>query len=161
VKVSGDLQEDEEYDCVLIRSGRENLHWESEERVNGYQVLVPDRYEEYIRTDMFEGAVRIIAVQEEDDIAFGEITFVPDIYVSEIDTRGPDPSSFDRTVECEIEYIDLETDQGHIIDGIRARCKKCGHETEVFKTHEDSLKRSLVHMRKECPKGEENYYESE
>jgi hypothetical protein len=159
--MGGELEEGEEYDCVLIRSDRDSLYWESKDEINGYQILVENEYEEYIRESMFEGAVRVIAVQEEDDIALGEISFVPDIYVADSESGDSGPSYFDGTVECEIEYIDLETDRGRIIDSIRARCKKCGHETEALGTHGKSLNYSLHRMHEECPRGEENYYESE
>lgn len=61
-------------------------------------------------------------------------------------------------VECEIEEVELENDEGRSRAGVRATCSDCGHETESFGTGEKSRKRCLALMREECPEGVENYY---
>lgn len=64
-------------------------------------------------------------------------------------------------VECEIEEVELENDEGYPVDGIRATCGKCGHETESFGTTGASVRRCLALMHEECPRGESNYYMGE
>ena len=64
-------------------------------------------------------------------------------------------------VAVEIEEVVLQSEEGHDIDGIVARCSRCGHETESFGTSDKSIKRCLVLLREECPKDENNFYESE
>jgi hypothetical protein len=60
-------------------------------------------------------------------------------------------------VSCEIEETELEGDYGTVA-GVCARCSRCGHETESGGTSESSMKRCLVLMREECPRGETNFY---
>ena len=40
-------------------------------------------------------------------------------------------------------------------------CTKCGEQTESFGQRGRSLRRCLVLMKEECPRGEENYYKTE
>jgi hypothetical protein len=61
-------------------------------------------------------------------------------------------------VECQIDYVELENDDGLQIDGVRAICERCEHETESFGTTSASVRRCLVLMREECPREEHNYY---
>jgi hypothetical protein len=65
------------------------------------------------------------------------------------------------TVECKIEEVELENDQGRNVPGVKATCGVCGHVTESFGTGEKSRKRCLVVMRQECPEGCENFYKDE
>lgn len=60
-------------------------------------------------------------------------------------------------VECSIEEVTLEGDHGDV-PSVKATCSKCDHETESFGTHEGSIKRCLVLMNEECPRGEDNFY---
>ena len=64
-------------------------------------------------------------------------------------------------VECEIEYVTLENEKGREVDGVRAICTDCGHETESYGTGEKSIKRCLVLMNEECPEGLNNFYVEE
>jgi hypothetical protein len=66
-----------------------------------------------------------------------------------------------KKVKCKIEEIEMETDRGAVIPGVRATCTKCDHTTESFGTSEASIKRCLVLMREECEEGEENFYVDE
>lgn len=66
-----------------------------------------------------------------------------------------------KKVPCKIEEVELETDSGRMILGVRATCTKCDHTTESFGTSEASIKRCLVLMREECEEGEENFYVDE
>lgn len=61
-------------------------------------------------------------------------------------------------IECEIEEITIENDDGKEVDSIRATCTKCGNVTESYGTGERSIKRCLYLMRDSCPWGEDNYY---
>ncbi len=61
-------------------------------------------------------------------------------------------------VECEISSITLEGDYEVEIPSVCATCTRCGHETEAYGESDSSIKRCLVTMREECPKGESNFY---
>jgi len=61
------------------------------------------------------------------------------------------------TVPCDIEEVELEGDYG-VVDGVRAHCTRCGHQTESFGRGENSKTRCLALMREECPNAEHNYY---
>lgn len=61
-------------------------------------------------------------------------------------------------VECEIEEDDIEDGEGRTVEGVRATCSQCQHQTESFGTGESSVKRCLALMREECEEGEENFY---
>lgn len=64
-------------------------------------------------------------------------------------------------VKADVNTIDLEGDHGNIVAGVCAECSRCGHETHSFGTSEASVRRCLVLLREECPKGERNFYEEE
>lgn len=61
-------------------------------------------------------------------------------------------------IECEIIQTEITNDEGREVAGVCATCSKCGHETESFGTGDASVRRCLVVMRDECPKGENNFY---
>jgi hypothetical protein len=60
-------------------------------------------------------------------------------------------------VNCEIEESELEGDYG-VIASVCARCLRCGHETEPYRTGESSIQGCLVLMREDCPWGETDVY---
>jgi hypothetical protein len=62
-----------------------------------------------------------------------------------------------RVIDCEIEETELEGVYG-MVPRVRARCSRCGHETETFGTGETSIMRCLALMREECPAEETNLY---
>ena len=64
-------------------------------------------------------------------------------------------------VPCTIEYTDLENDEGRTVEGVTAICSRCGHRTESFGTSVHSVRRCLVLLREECPRGQRNYYVTE
>ena len=64
-------------------------------------------------------------------------------------------------VECLIEELVLENENGTEIDSVCATCDRCDHVTESFGTSDASVKRCLVLMREECPNGEDNFYVEE
>lgn len=64
-------------------------------------------------------------------------------------------------VECEVNEVELENEQGRPVPGVEAICGECEHRTESFGTGEASIKRCLVLLREECPEGEKNFYVDE
>jgi hypothetical protein len=61
-------------------------------------------------------------------------------------------------ITVEIEEIELDSDYGGTIPGLRVICGRCGHEAEVYGTDEPSIRRGCVMLREECPNGESNFY---
>jgi hypothetical protein len=61
-------------------------------------------------------------------------------------------------VECEVDEVELESEDGRTVEGVQATCSRCDHQTESFGTSDRSVKRCLVLMREECPRNEENFY---
>ncbi len=61
-------------------------------------------------------------------------------------------------VECEVTEVTLTNDDDREVEGVCATCSRCGCETESFGTGEASVKRCLVLLREQCPKGERNFY---
>ena len=53
-------------------------------------------------------------------------------------------------IGCTINRIELENDNGHMVDSVQATCNDCGHETQSFGTEPVSVRRCLVMMREEC-----------
>lgn len=60
-------------------------------------------------------------------------------------------------VSASIDYITLEGDYTEI-GSVSGTCSRCAHTTESYGQHEDSIRRCLLLLRKECPRGEANYY---
>jgi hypothetical protein len=70
-------------------------------------------------------------------------------------------TAFARTasrIECEIEYAELENDDGVPIESVVVTCGRCGHQTESFGTTGASVRRCLALLREECPEGQVNFY---
>lgn len=63
-----------------------------------------------------------------------------------------------KPVPCRIEEETRENEDNKKIKGICATCTLCDHKTFSFGTSENSIKRCLAEMRKECPEGEEHFY---
>jgi hypothetical protein len=63
-------------------------------------------------------------------------------------------------VEAVVTEEVLEGDYGPQ-DGVVATCTRCDHQTESFGTGDASIRRCLVLLREECPRGERNYYVDE
>ena len=60
-------------------------------------------------------------------------------------------------VECEVVEVELD-DDGRDVEGVKAVCSRCFHETESFGTGDASRRRCLALMRDECPNAEHNFY---
>jgi len=66
-----------------------------------------------------------------------------------------------KRIECEIEEVQLENDEGRMVPGLQATCTCCGAMTESFGTELPSARRCLALMREECPEGDDSYYYAE
>ncbi len=63
-------------------------------------------------------------------------------------------------VECEVEEVTLENDDGREVDGVEVTCGRCGHTEESFGTSEASVRRCCALLRERCPRGEGNFYKA-
>lgn len=61
-------------------------------------------------------------------------------------------------VECEMEEILLENDEGYEIEGIAVCCGECLHTEEAFGTGADSVRYACKQLNENCPEGENNFY---
>lgn len=61
-------------------------------------------------------------------------------------------------VECEVDEVDLENDNGRKQPGVCVTCGRCGHTSKAFGTGDNSIKRALMMLREECPEDERNFY---
>jgi len=61
-------------------------------------------------------------------------------------------------VECEVHEAPVENERGFDVAGVRAECGRCNHVTTCFGIEDRSIKRALVKLREECPRGEQNFY---
>lgn len=61
-------------------------------------------------------------------------------------------------VECEINFTQAKNDSGRMQDCTTATCSDCGHTTKSWGTGSGSVKRCLMLMKEECPRGENNFY---
>ena len=64
-------------------------------------------------------------------------------------------------ISCSVSRTTIENDSGREVDGIRATCSRCEHETKSYGTSDASIRRCLLLMRDECPNEESNYYVNE
>lgn len=63
-------------------------------------------------------------------------------------------------VACEVVEVELEGDYASI-EGLCVSCSRCYHEVEVYGTSGRSVRRAMVMLREECPRGEANWYAAE
>ncbi len=61
-------------------------------------------------------------------------------------------------VRCAVESVGLDNDEGHDVDGVLVTCSRCAHSEESYGTSEASVRRCLVLLRENCPRGERNFY---
>ncbi len=65
-------------------------------------------------------------------------------------------------VECEVEEIECETDDGYgVIESVQASCGRCSNTAICYGTTERSVTRALLMLRETCPEGESNFYATE
>ena len=62
-------------------------------------------------------------------------------------------------VLADIDYEEVETENGYPTDGVRVTCTKCGHSVEVCGNSDASMRRGAFMLREECPRNENNFYE--
>jgi hypothetical protein len=61
-------------------------------------------------------------------------------------------------VQCSVEIVGLENDEGHDVDGVLVTCSRCEHSEESYGTSEASVRRCLALLRENCPRNERNFY---
>ena len=61
-------------------------------------------------------------------------------------------------VPASAEPVELENDEGFVIDGLQITCDLCGHCVEVYGTSGASARRGGVMLREECPRKANNFY---
>ena len=61
-------------------------------------------------------------------------------------------------IECDIKYVNLETNKGSKVRGVRVTCTECDHYVESFGRGDPSIRRCRVLLSKECPNKQNNYY---
>ena len=61
-------------------------------------------------------------------------------------------------VECEVEETEEENDNGRMQPCVKVTCGECGHVETSFGTSDKSIRRCLVMLKENCPRGEKNYY---
>lgn len=64
-------------------------------------------------------------------------------------------------VECSVEEVELDGDNGQPVESVRISCNRCGKVTESYGTTDRSVKRCLVLLRDDCPQNESNFYVEE
>lgn len=63
-------------------------------------------------------------------------------------------------ISVEIDEEEFDGDYGPV-SGLRLTCSRCRHDVEVFGTGESSALRGAAMLRAECPRGENNYYDTD
>jgi hypothetical protein len=63
-----------------------------------------------------------------------------------------------RPVECTVEDVDLEGEEGQIIPGVLVTCGRCKYSVEVFGQEARSHRRGFIMLREDCPMRQSNYY---
>jgi hypothetical protein len=61
-------------------------------------------------------------------------------------------------VSVTVEEVEMEVEDGRLVDGVELCCGRCGRTVEVFGTSDASVRRGCVMLRESCPKGEKNIY---
>lgn len=65
-------------------------------------------------------------------------------------------------IVCEVTEIELENDDGQIVDSICVTCPVCDQEQESYGTGEKSIKRCLALLREGCEEADgPNFYVTE
>ena len=62
-------------------------------------------------------------------------------------------------VLVDVEWEQVETENGYPVDGYRVTCTRCGHSVEVCGVPQASMRRGAVMLKDECPRRESNFYE--
>lgn len=62
-------------------------------------------------------------------------------------------------VPTSITEIEIENDDGRMIDSLRVTCTKCGHSVDIFGTELKSAKRGAATLHETCPEELNNRYQ--
>lgn len=63
-----------------------------------------------------------------------------------------------NVVAASIDSVEIENEDGVVIDSTQATCSRCGYETESYGDSAASVRRCLALLREECPKRQSNFY---
>jgi hypothetical protein len=63
-------------------------------------------------------------------------------------------------VTTTLNFVELDGDYAQV-EGIELTCDKCGHCEESFGTSDSSIRRCALLLNENCPRKENNFYESE
>jgi hypothetical protein len=61
-------------------------------------------------------------------------------------------------VECEVEEIDLEDENGRPVPSVCIKCSRCDHEATAYGRGERSIRKAAMSLRDDCPNDEDNFY---
>lgn len=61
-------------------------------------------------------------------------------------------------VDCDVDYVEVENDNGIPVESVEVTCSRCGHTTMSFGQSGRSIRRCLALMSEECPEAENNFY---
>jgi len=62
-------------------------------------------------------------------------------------------------ITCTITEVEIENDNGRLVDGVEATCSQCRNTGQAYGTHDGSRTRALMVMKESCPrKGAKNFY---
>lgn len=61
-------------------------------------------------------------------------------------------------VFCQVDYTELENDDGNMVEGVQVTCTRCGRMEESFGSHDGSVKRCFALLREDCDRNERNFY---
>ena len=64
-------------------------------------------------------------------------------------------------VECEVDFDEVEGENGRMIPGCNVTCGKCGAVEESFGQGPGSVRRCFALLRENCPGQEKNFYVAE
>ena len=62
-------------------------------------------------------------------------------------------------VSATVSYVDLDGYDG-VVEGVELTCERCGHSEESYGAGETSVNHCAVLLRENCPRKENNYYET-
>lgn len=63
-----------------------------------------------------------------------------------------------KRVECDVDYGEVQNEDGRWVDGVVVTCPICRNQEEAYGQGVNSIKRALVMLRETCPKKARNFY---
>jgi hypothetical protein len=55
-----------------------------------------------------------------------------------------------KTVVCEVEYVDIENENGDDVEGVEVTCPLCEDVESSYGTHHRSIRRCLALLKENC-----------